>query len=925
MFVHRYRDSRPEIRALCISEIGEWMKEYSTLFLNDKYLKYIVWNLHDKVGEVRLKSLQALLGLYGDEDLVPHLDVLTTRFKDRFVSMTLDKDNEVAVEAVKLMIHMYQYDKLDEEDCQQVQLLVFCTHKQVAHAAGQFLYKRIKDAAEEDIKPNKSKKGSKKSDKETKAVQLKKLLEFFINSEVHNHGAYLVDSLWNTASLIKDWKLMTDMLLDKADEAGLDDKEEEALIEIMVSSCKQSSQGQGPPGRVVRKLLSSKEKKTIISDKKELSAHFMQTVPDLLAKYGTDNEKVLSLVSMPQCFDLEEYGQRRLGKYLEELLNQLDSVVEKSTDPMVLQECAKTYRALTDSEYTLSTTAEVSRNKLVDQFVEAFKGSLQNGLNADDDDEDNNDRFVLISNLEKISAFYKAHDLGSWKLYDNLHHIMHHATTDQETVPDRILILTINAMQCLLLWTLTGLDANHPDKAQLKKLKKWSTTFIRQCEELVGYSNTEVRIEAFLCVCDLLIVFAKQLKNQSPLLGPLVYEPSDSFQATCRDFIVNHIFDNINEDEPEEEDDEQTDEKVEELSRKRTMLAAFLKLVIFNVFDMGLAAPVFSFLNKAFSDFGDIIKHAMNKCKEINKTTYVKTLLAALQQDFLNLKEEQEGEVDVKSEEFCIIKDLAHRFALSLGVDTTKSQAREALITLHREGIQYALSKSTGKKQSPKKGNIPPPNLPFFDILNEFTFRLIPQDKTGRSGVLPFLNKEAGDKVEMKGDEWNPLITYRNNLLGNQEGEEEHEPQKQDKSRSARGRPKKPPAPPPVQGKGKKRQASPEKEDEDSADDAVPLKRTKKMREDTEQSHVEPEREEKPEEDSGEESGLDEKNTKQQKRKRQDSEHSENPEEGEEDGDEDFDNSGVPSSSQKSWMASQTKASKRPRISYSKKDRDKVP
>jgi hypothetical protein len=28
------------------------------------------------------------------------------------------------------------------------------------------------------------------------------------------------------------------------------------------------------------------------------------------------------------------------------------------------------------------------------------------------------------------------------------------------------------------------------------------------------------------------------------------------------------------------------------------MLAAFLKLVIFNVFEMGLAAPVLSFLNK---------------------------------------------------------------------------------------------------------------------------------------------------------------------------------------------------------------------------------------------------------------------------------------------------------------------------------------
>jgi hypothetical protein len=38
------------------------------------------------------------------------------------------------------------------------------------------------------------------------------------------------------------------------------------------------------------------------------------------------------------------------------------------------------------------------------------------------------------------------------------------------------------------------------------------------------------------------------------LLGPLVFEPSVAFQATCRDFVVNHIFDNLSEEEPEDED-----------------------------------------------------------------------------------------------------------------------------------------------------------------------------------------------------------------------------------------------------------------------------------------------------------------------------------------------------------------------------------
>lgn len=34
----------------------------------------------------------------------------------------------------------------------------------------------------------------------------------------------------------------------------------------------------------------------------------------LLFQFGTDVENVANLVSVPQYFDLEEYGQRRLGK-----------------------------------------------------------------------------------------------------------------------------------------------------------------------------------------------------------------------------------------------------------------------------------------------------------------------------------------------------------------------------------------------------------------------------------------------------------------------------------------------------------------------------------------------------------------------------------------------------------------------------------
>lgn len=57
MFLNKFyihytiRDAIAEIRAICIEEIGVWMKLYSDAFLNDSYLKYVGWTLHDRVSE----------------------------------------------------------------------------------------------------------------------------------------------------------------------------------------------------------------------------------------------------------------------------------------------------------------------------------------------------------------------------------------------------------------------------------------------------------------------------------------------------------------------------------------------------------------------------------------------------------------------------------------------------------------------------------------------------------------------------------------------------------------------------------------------------------------------------------------------------------------------------------------------------------
>lgn len=49
-FFHFLSDIIPDIRAICIEEMGIWMRIYPDTFLNDSYLKYLGWMLYDKVS-----------------------------------------------------------------------------------------------------------------------------------------------------------------------------------------------------------------------------------------------------------------------------------------------------------------------------------------------------------------------------------------------------------------------------------------------------------------------------------------------------------------------------------------------------------------------------------------------------------------------------------------------------------------------------------------------------------------------------------------------------------------------------------------------------------------------------------------------------------------------------------------------------------
>jgi cohesin complex subunit SA-1/2 len=99
---------------------------------------------------------------------------------------------------------------------------------------------------------------------------------------------------------------------------------------------------------------------------------------------------------------------------------------------------------------------------------------------------------------------------------------------------------------------------------------------------------------------------------------------------------------------------------------------------------------------------------------------------------------------------------LAKRFALSFGLDALKN--REAITALHRDAILFA----TNPLENPNDPTGPPPNLAFLEIGAEFTNKLLKQDKRM---VLQFLDRILTMGMpSSRGEEWQPLILYRNSL-----------------------------------------------------------------------------------------------------------------------------------------------------------------
>ncbi|XP_062454879.1 cohesin subunit SA-3 [Rhea pennata] len=753
VFVHRYRDVVPEIRAICMEELGKWMRSYAASFLTDSYLKYIGWTLHDKQREVRLQCVKALQGLYCSRDAAAHLELFTNRFKTRMVSMVLDKEPDVAVEVVKLLTLILQNaeEALTEDDCSGVYPLVYVSNRALAAAAGRFLYGRVLDprreAAEEPSRDGENK------------IFFRLLLDFFIESELHEHAAYLVDSLWDCAGpRLRDWETMSSLLLEKTPAEGLADEHEKALVEILVASARQATEGLPPAGRGPGKKVtgtSARERKAQADERTRLTHCLIPALPQLLAKFSADAEKAAPLLEILQYFDLGIYCTGRLEKHLELVLGQLQEVVEKHSGQAVLEAAARALYALCNPELALHGRGDLVRSRLADQLVDKFHQEVTELLQASSLDDE--EVYSMAATLKRISVLFNAHDLTPWQLFEPCAQLLQRAV-DTGEVPPQVLVPAVACVHFHILWELSRLPGDAPPQGQLRSLKSKVTSFCSLCQSCLSDVDPGVREQAFVVLSDLLLVFGPQLtRDGREALEPLAVLPDAGLQSQLAGFLMDHVFNHVfSHEELASGEPEDSESHIEGLHRRRVLLAGFCKLIIYNVLELSAASDVFKHYAKFYGDYGDIIKETLNCTRQINRQEWARTLLLSLQQLMTELLLQQGPEIRAAAA-FLEIRDLARRFSLLFSLHQLRN--RLALLSVHKEGIQFAFQEPPGPGPEPQ-----PLNLPFLEVLSEFSPRLLQPDKALILAYLDKMCREQRWPAAAADDPWPSLEVYRSSL-----------------------------------------------------------------------------------------------------------------------------------------------------------------
>ncbi|KAG8948182.1 hypothetical protein FRC04_009981 [Tulasnella sp. 424] len=455
VFVLRYRDADPGIRAECVQEFGVWVEKYPAFFLESNHLRYIGWVLSDTNTQVRLAAVKSLYSLYKRDEHLVFTNHFTQRYKPRLVAMAAsDVEVSVRVAVIQVLCAIDALGELEEDQTEQMELLIFDQEPRGGDAEkdrsragfkclGSLLVKwakKLEKDEEGDAVPDQTE--SQEGASESGAGGHKSKEVTALVSDLQSRIALCVDSLWDEVDAVSDWEdLIEFLLLDHSadgeddvspvaskkkraaeanekngkgrrkstvNEAEVDeawrpeDSEEAALVEVLVASLKKT-------------IGDAAEKKNGEADavQADVTRALIKSLPQLFAKHQADERRISEVILIPQVMNLDLYAEMGLNKAYETLWDEVIKHFLSHSSPIVIRNANITVSRL------LTTSSMFGENEAkMAQLEEELSTSLR-GVVAERDDLDaaflEDDEVHALSGFAlRVKSMFRVRDLSGW-------------------------------------------------------------------------------------------------------------------------------------------------------------------------------------------------------------------------------------------------------------------------------------------------------------------------------------------------------------------------------------------------------------------------------------------------------------------------------------------------------------------------------
>ncbi|KAH8990784.1 hypothetical protein EDB92DRAFT_1935195 [Lactarius akahatsu] len=462
VFVNRYRDLDPSIRAECVRSIGLWFKKYPGYFLDGLYLRYVGWVLSDSNTQVRLEAVKSLSGVYENADYIGSVQTFTERFKPRLVEMAA-RDTELAVRVAVIGVlgAIDAHQLLEDEQREELCILVFDEDAKVRKAVSEFVRGVWAEIVEEVLGNGKGKQertragvkalgkllvrlskplGKKAAIAEddedsfngvTSGSALRRVREVaaLVGAEQRGRIALAVEALWDDVEPVSEWETLLDILLldhsanteggnesrgrrskgnksssdSVAGEAWrLEEVEEAVLLEVFVASLRKA--------RASAVSAKKGEEDTVVSD---ITRALIKSLPLLFTKHQTDEARIAVVLSIPLLMNLDLYLEMRMTAAYASLWDDVTKQFTSHSSPVVLSHAVAAIRHLMDAT-SLSNTNNTKILELEDKLATSLRDTVAGRDELEIASFTEDEVLLLGAICARLSTLAGARDMSSW-------------------------------------------------------------------------------------------------------------------------------------------------------------------------------------------------------------------------------------------------------------------------------------------------------------------------------------------------------------------------------------------------------------------------------------------------------------------------------------------------------------------------------